>query len=361
MKKALFTLLAGLLAMPVCAQSYNLSGNVPEGATVVYLRNVSHPNTPDSIVIAAGQKTFCFKGEAKDLPFAHIFTNRKTIDSVPVFLSGDVRVDIDAKKACGTPENCLLTKTEAKMAANKDEVASIETEVEELQNSGVILSREVLQPYIERYEAAQSRNVEIVKQLADSNLNSPVPAYYIADLINDLDRADIIRWADAGAEFMKAANMKGIASMIDMWRRGTPGAKFTDIEEDGLDGKPHKLSEYVGTGNYVLIDFWASWCGPCMRELPNVKAAYEKYHAKGFDIVGLSFDQDEKAWRGAIDRVGMPWHHMSDLKGWQTLASETYGINAIPATLLVSPDGTIIANGLRGEALQAKLKEIFGE
>lgn len=363
MKKALFSLLAGLLFVPACAQNYTVSGIVPEGATVVYLRNTDKPNetAPDSIRIKAGQKTFSFKGDAQGLLFAHVFTNRNELDAVPVVMNGDVTVDIDGKTATGTPENDLLTETEKKMAANNDELAALENEVGELQESGVILSQETLQPYIERYEAAQSQNVEIVKALADANLTSPVPAYYIDGMINDLDRADIIRWADAGAEFMKQPCLKRIAGVVQLWKRATPGVMFTDIEENGLDGKLHKLSEYVGKGNYVLIDFWASWCGPCMRELPNVKKAYEKYHAKGFDVVGLSFDQDDKAWRGAIDRMGMPWHHMSDLKGWETIAGTTYGINAIPATLLVDPEGKIIANGLRGEELQKKLQEIFGE
>ena len=139
------------------------------------------------------------------------------------------------------------------------------------------------------------------------------------------------------------------------------GKQFTDLEEPDADGKMHKLSEYVGKGKWVLVDFWASWCGPCMQEMPNVVAAYEKYHAKGFDVVGLSFDNKKEPWLKAIADQKMSWTHLSDLKGWRTIASETYGVNSIPDNLLIDPQGKIVARGLRAQGLQDKLKEIFGE
>ena len=139
------------------------------------------------------------------------------------------------------------------------------------------------------------------------------------------------------------------------------GKQFTDLEEADVNGEMHKLSEYVGKGRWVLVDFWASWCGPCRAEMPNVVANYEKYHDKGFDIVGLSFDKSKDAWLRAISDLQMPWIHLSDLKGWQSVASSVYNIRSIPASLLIDPKGKIVAVDLRGELLGEKLKEIFGE
>ena len=139
------------------------------------------------------------------------------------------------------------------------------------------------------------------------------------------------------------------------------GKQFTDLEEADVNGEMHKLSEYVGKGRWVLVDFWASWCGPCRAEMPNVVANYEKYHDKGFDIVGLSFDKSKDAWLRAISDLQMPWIHLSDLRGWQSVASSVYNIRSIPASLLIDPKGKIVAVDLRGELLGEKLKEIFGE
>ena len=111
----------------------------------------------------------------------------------------------------------------------------------------------------------------------------------------------------------------------------------------------------------VVVDFWASWCGPCRREMPYVIKAYEQYHGKGFEVVGVSFDQKKDAWVNAIQQMGMKWPQMSDLKGWKCAASDLYGINSIPSNVLVDPTGKIVSMDLRGQKLLNTLKDIYGE
>ncbi len=137
------------------------------------------------------------------------------------------------------------------------------------------------------------------------------------------------------------------------------GQKFTDFEMNDPAGNPIKLSDYAGNGKVVLVDFWASWCGPCRQEMPNVVKVYEQYKNKGFEIVGVSLDQTADAWKKGIADLNMTWPQMSDLKYWKCKAATIYGVDAIPHTVLIDKDGTIIERNLRGEMLYERIAELL--
>lgn len=150
-----------------------------------------------------------------------------------------------------------------------------------------------------------------------------------------------------------------ISKRVEGQMRGYPGRQYTDLRMPMPDGSELSLSDIVPNNRYTFVDFWASWCGPCCAEIPNVKAAYEKYHSKGFEVVGVSFDGDAEAWKDAIAKYNMPWPHMSDLQGWSCAAAGVYGIGAIPSTLLIGQDGIIIDRNLRGDQLIKKLDDLY--
>jgi len=140
---------------------------------------------------------------------------------------------------------------------------------------------------------------------------------------------------------------------------GQTGAKFKEISRlASPDGKKIALSKVVAANEYTLLDFWASWCGPCMRELPHLRTAYADYHDRGFEIYGVSYDEDDTAWRTAIAN-GMTWVHVSALEGWGCPTQRLYRINSIPSNYLIDRQGTIVAQNLRGAALSKKLAELF--
>ena len=142
---------------------------------------------------------------------------------------------------------------------------------------------------------------------------------------------------------------------IDMAAATGINSKFVDLGLPGPQGQTVWVGDYVGQNKLVLIDFWASWCGPCIRELPNVVKAYERFHDKGLEIVGVSLDKDKASWLAAIEQTGQKWPQMSDLKGWDCAGAQIYGIQSIPANVLIDSHGKIVARDLRGDAL---LKEI---
>ncbi len=135
------------------------------------------------------------------------------------------------------------------------------------------------------------------------------------------------------------------------------GAKFPDFSEKDLEGKPLSIANYKG--KVVLVDFWATWCGPCVSELPNVLKAYEKYHAKGFEIIGISLDSKEDALTKFIKTKNMTWPQYFDGKGWANKLAGVYGVGSIPATYLLDGEGKIVAKNLRGPALEAELAKLL--
>lgn len=151
-----------------------------------------------------------------------------------------------------------------------------------------------------------------------------------------------------------------IVEEVTVQTGNTAGAYFTDFTGVTPEGKELSLSELVGKTDYVLVDFWASWCGPCRRENPNVVRLYERFHDQGFEIYSVSLDKDREAWLKAIrdDRLSWP-NHVSDLNGWTSSGGKTYGIRSVPSTVLVDREGKVVARNLRGSDLERKLEQLL--
>ena len=161
------------------------------------------------------------------------------------------------------------------------------------------------------------------------------------------------------AEYNTDERIVRIKELAEKMKLTSVGQKFTDFAMLTPEGKEIKLSDYVGKGKVVLVDFWASWCGPCRREMPNLVEAYKQYKGKKFEIVGVSLDRDAESWQKAIEKLGITWPQMSDLKYWACEGAQLYAVSSIPHTILIDGEGTIIARGLHGEELQSKLAEVL--
>ena len=361
MKKVMFIAALMMAALPTEAQQikYTINGISKDNGKTVVLRDRRTNQIVDSAVVANGK--FSMTGNAekdaymgvsvKDASWFTMFFN----DGTPVI------INLNDSTLKGSPLNERLTRYDIEINApysnymmKVQSMSEEEREKKKLELAGGLM-------------IAVMKMMEGVEKVFKEERETLIPVAFIDDyqLVLGQEKFDSViatkpAWINhpiAKSQVEYFAQQKAQEAKKNAY----VGKQFTDLEEADADGKMHKLSEYVGKGKWVLVDFWASWCGPCMQEMPNVVAAYEKYHAKGFDVVGLSFDNKKEPWLKAIADQKMPWTHLSDLKGWRTVASSVYDVNSIPDNLLIDPQGKIVARGLRAQALQDKLKQIFGE
>jgi peroxiredoxin len=214
---------------------------------------------------------------------------------------------------------------------------------------------------IEDLEAGEM--ADTYKKFISENNASPVALHALERMAGyDLDVAKAEPyWNMLAASIRDGKNGKSFEEKMDIARKTQVGKPAMEFTQNDPDGKPVKLSDFKG--QYVLIDFWASWCGPCRAENPNVVEAYKKFKDKKFTVLGISLDREgqKDRWLKAIADDGLTWAHVSDLKFWNNAIAMQYGIKAIPQNLLVGPDGIIVARNLREEKLHETLKKLLGE
>jgi thiol-disulfide isomerase/thioredoxin len=394
MKKTIF--ICGVLCLSAVLQSYSQTGsgftiNVTVSKTAegrkVYLKSDEVPGKPvDSTIVKGG--SFGFKGS---VPYPQFYTmvfkkldKQRFASAIPLFVENSkitVSAGLDSNAtelevlyAGGFPYDKIKVNGSAahglflKYAAGYEPLKAAQSKAFDAYiaylNPGKGVEKGPISSgikLVEAIDAAKENSLNYVKKFIKNNNSSPVALYVAKKNIGSFSAKEI---DDALASFSPALKSsvggKSLIEKADVIKKTAVGSKFVDFAFNDKDGNPVKLSDHVGKGKYTLLEFWASWCGPCRADIPHLKEAYELYHPAGFEVISISMDDDKAKWLKAIDDEKMNWLQVSDLKAFTGDFSKIYNFNGIPTCVLIGPDGEIVTRNMRGLWMDKKLIALYG-
>ncbi len=350
--KKLFIIAAVAAMVASCSNpnAYTINGNIEGFEGRLYLLDSEQGNAPvDSVDVVGGK--FYLKGIAQQPQLAtltDVIDGQMPTIYCNVFLEpGDITLngtveDIRSIELGGTPANDGFADFRAKDRELREAYAAAESpeQAAEISNNHDLMVEEAYEQNSTNLFGA----VVLVQYLAYGYTGSEM-VEKLSALPENLQNTKIVREARELAEAKQ---------------RVEPGKPYIEVVQNSPEQKEVKLSDVVAANKYVLVDFWASWCRPCMGEMPYLKQVYDKYHKAGFEIYAVSLDSDKAAWEGAIKTQGLKWLHVSELNGFNCQAANDYAVRSIPSNYLVDcATGNIVAVNLRGEQVMESISSLL--
>ena len=384
-----------------CAQSgYKITGNIsgcPEGMTAyLYKGNaqVLYPNMIiDSALIVNGAFTFTGNLEPAEL-LSVLFKPLKRNDPmynispvIPLFMENGNTVTIQGALEDVPLQNFTGSGTYDLSKLNIGGSKTVDLYKEYAKTKLENYDKEAVQEYLtyvranpklpisvgiaaaKKWDAGKLKQIEYAKDFIRQHAGNIVSLFVFQDHLGSFTAAPTFSYAEIDElqailldKFTHTEYGKVIMSQADRVKKSAVGAPFTDLTLQTPEGKDVKLSDHVGKGKYVLLDFWASWCGPCRADIPYLKKTFELFHPAGFEIIGISMDDDKAKWIKAIEEEKLyEWSQISDLQGFATSRiADAYNFSGIPACIFINPNGTIVSRDLRGPWRDMILLDIYG-
>lgn len=363
MKHHLFIILAVLSLLVTSCQSdtYKIEGHgdsLVDGDTILLTPIPADGNTIATAVVSKGK--FHMEDIATQVRLCQLSSKSNPAIGATLFLeAGTIKVELASLSAAtsrvsGTPCN---RKWQQLCDSLMDIGAELGRTVEFVQKNARNISREEQEEAVRQIDRLQQRSIAIITNAAEENIDNEFGyalLLYFDGVIPAAKRLELI--SQLPHEMRQRPEIDKVAQQLEQEMLTSEGAKLPDFTMNTIKGKPLRLYDEIARHKLTLIDFWASWCGPCRREMPNVVALYKECSADGLGIIGVSLDKNEKAWKDATKELGIQWQQVSDLKGWNNEIARGLNVNSIPHTIVVDSTGTIIATGLRGNRLAQLIK-----
>ncbi|WP_295939360.1 TlpA disulfide reductase family protein [uncultured Alistipes sp.] len=351
MKKVfLYAISAAVLCSCTSQPKYVVEGDIAGLEGTVYM--FQKDSLIDSAAVNAGK--FRFEGKIAAPGARYLIDSREgrpqSFGMQLILEPGTIKITSDTEEAnvrhvTGTPSN---DASEAYSAASR----------------ALIKEYRAPETTDERREAIQEEFDALGRATVEANRDNFFGVTLLPSLAYELSGQELLdEIAKFSPEMQKTKEMTDMKTMAEQKIKTDVGQPYINIIQSDANGEIITLTSVIENpaNKYTLIDFWASWCGPCMAEVPHLKQTYDKYHKLGFEIYGVSFDNNRDKWLGAIEQHGLNWIHVSDLNRFDNIAAKDYAVQGIPSNFLIDSEGKIVAKNLRGEDLYKKVEELLGK
>ena len=361
--KAIKMLLAGGMAL-MCAcqpsqksQMYTVTGELDDSThhgKKVYIMRYSDQKMIDSTFIEGNK--FVFKGQVDTASFCRIDVTRSAFGNF-VLEGGDIKVNLkEYNHPSGTPQNDAMSKLYKEEATRVTESRKKLIEINEKYADDAVAREKA------RAEFLKELKINLAKRATEiyATHNNDVVGYcaFFTSTVRELDIDVKEKLMSSFGPWLKSQkNIENEFQRLQALKKTAEGMPFVDIKGKDAEGNPVALSDYVGKGNYVLLDMWASWCGPCKGEVPNLLKLHNQYKDKGLTVLGLFVWDKEENLKKAMEEEGIVWPQIVNVENMEV--TDMYGVDGIPHIILFAPDGTILKRNLRGEAMMNEVDKVM--